>query len=74
MVPKVSRRLPYSQEDIAAQIGSISRLNELRNRTSSPEEVTRYNDSIEVAQEVLLYMLETDAKKMKGKGKSIGGK
>jgi hypothetical protein len=59
--------MPYSQEEIAGQIGSIARLNELRQRTGNKEEVVRYTDSIEVAQEVLLYMLETDAKKMKGK-------
>jgi hypothetical protein len=49
---------PYSQHDIARQIGDIAKLQEIKGSAHADEEKERADSAIEVAQEILQYMLE----------------
>jgi len=54
---KRTHKWQYSQEEIAEQIGQISELMNMRDRTSHAEN-KRFAESIEVSQEVLAFMLD----------------
>jgi len=49
----------YTQEETNEQIYQIKQLTELRNRCSDKTEIEKYNTAIDIAQEILTFMLET---------------
>lgn len=53
------RHSTYTQEEVNEQIYQIKQLSELRDKRRDPTEVERYTTAIEVAQEILIFMLET---------------
>jgi len=58
MILNILKRKPaYSQEEIAEQIGQVSKCMQLREKAHAPEAVTRADTAVECAQEILNYML-----------------
>lgn len=60
--------MPYSQEEVAEQIGQIADLMKMREKVNQPiEEAKRLTDSIAVSQEVLAFMLDENVIRIRGK-------
>lgn len=55
------KRPPYSQEEIAEQIGQIADMMKMRKSSQILDEVARFTGEIEMAQIVLQYMLEMNS-------------
>lgn len=58
MFRKHGSHVPYTQEQIGEQIHTISKLQEQRTKGKTPAEQARSTQAIEVAQEVLTFMLQ----------------
>lgn len=52
------KRPPYSQEEIAEQIGQIADLIKMKDKLLQGDQLQRGNDAISVSQEVLAFMLD----------------